>query len=75
MINMQIIKNPKIPAATSISAVFSAREMPTKRQRRQSQKSESKISTVSYNNLQIGELIKDYELLMLILKALKWGNI
>lgn len=73
IINDQIIKNPKLPASTTITKIDEP-----KRQRKQSQqKSESannNISIVSYHNLQIGQLIKDYELLKLILRALKWGK-
>ncbi|CAG9803332.1 unnamed protein product [Chironomus riparius] len=72
IINDQIIKNPKLPASTTITKIDES----TKRQRVQSQqqqKSEAtNISIVSYNNLQIGQVIKDYELLKLILRALKW---
>lgn len=71
IINTQIIKNPKLPASTTITKIDEP-----KKQKRQSQKSESSnnISIVSYHNLQIGQLIKDYELLKLILRALKWGK-
>lgn len=72
IINDQIIKNPKLPASTTITKIDES----TKRQRiqnQQQQKSEgTNISIVSYNNLQIGQVIKDYELLKLILRALKW---
>lgn len=72
IINDQIIKNPKLPSSTTITKIDE-----TKRQLRQSQKNDdgnsNNISIVSY--LQIGQLIKDYELLKLILRALKWGNI
>lgn len=72
IINDQIIKNPKLPASTTITKIDES----TKRQRiqnQQQQKSEAtNISIVSYNNLQIGQVIKDYELLKLILRALKW---
>lgn len=74
IINDQIIKNPKLPASTTITKI----DEPTKRQRilqNQQQKSEAtNISIVSYNNLQIGQVIKDYELLKLILRALKWED-
>lgn len=71
IINDQIIKNPKLPASTTITKIDES-----KRQRRQSQKNEvaNNVSIVSYHNLQIGQLIKDYELLKLILRALKWGK-
>lgn len=72
IINDQIIKNPKLPASTTITKIDEP-----KRQRKQSQKSESgsnNVSIVSYHNLQIGQLIKDYELQKLILRALKWGK-
>lgn len=71
IINDQIIKNPKLPSSTTITKIDEP-----KRQRKQSQKSESSsnISIVSYHNLQIGQLIKDFELLKLILRALKWGR-
>jgi hypothetical protein len=70
IINDQIIKNPKLPSNTTITKIDEP-----KRQRKQSQKSEgNNISIVSYHNLQIGQLIKDYELLKLILRALKWGK-
>lgn len=72
IINDQIIKNPKLPASTTITKIDES----TKRQRvqnQQQQKNEgNNISIVSYNNLQIGQVIKDYELLKLILRALKW---
>lgn len=71
IINDQIIKNPKLPANTTITKIDES-----KTQRRQSKKSEgvNNVSIVSYHNLQIGQLIKDYELLKLILRALKWGK-
>lgn len=72
IINDQIIKNPKLPASTTITKI----DENTKRQRiqnQQQQKNEAtNISIVSYNNLQIGQVIKDCELLKLILRALKW---
>ncbi|KAG5682951.1 hypothetical protein PVAND_012268 [Polypedilum vanderplanki] len=72
IINDQIIKNPKLPASTTITRIDES----VKRQRiqnQQKQKNEgTNISIVSYNNLQIGQVIKDYELLKLILRALKW---
>jgi hypothetical protein len=72
IINDQIIKNPKLPASTTITRIDES----IKRQRiqnQQKQKNEAtNISIVSYNNLQIGQVIKDYELLKLILRALKW---
>lgn len=70
IINDQIIKNPKLPASTTITKIDEP-----KRQRQPSHKSDSganNISIVSYHNLQIGQLIKDSELLKLILRALKW---
>lgn len=74
IINDQIIKNPKLPASTTITKIDEP-----KRQRNQSQKNDggngNNISIVSYHNLQIGQLIKDGELLKLILRALKWGNV
>ena len=71
IINDQIIKNPKLPASTTITKIDEP-----KRHRKQAPKNESanNISIVSYHNLQIGQLIKDYELLKLILRALKWGE-
>lgn len=72
IINDQIIKNPKLPASTTITRIDEP-----KRLRKLSPKTEgtNNISIVSYHNLQIGQLIKDYELLKLILRALKWGKI
>lgn len=72
IINDQIIKNPKLPSSTTITKI----DEPT-RPKKNSPKGEgaNNISIVSYHNLQIGQLIKDYELLKLILRALKWGKI
>lgn len=72
IINDQIIRNPKLPASTTITKIDDS-----KRQKKLTQKGEganNNISIVSYHNLQIGQLIKDHELLKLILRALKWGN-
>jgi hypothetical protein len=69
IINDQIIKNPKLPASTTITKIDE-----TKRKKPSGQKTDSNLSIVSYHNLQIKDLIKDYELLKLILRALKWGK-
>lgn len=69
IINDQIIKNPKLPASTTITKIVEP-----KVSRQTTMKRNDNISIVSYNNLQIGQLIKDYELLKLILRALKWGK-
>lgn len=71
IINDQIIKNPKLPASTTITKIDEP-----KKPRKQTPKSDgsNNISIVSYHNLQIGQLIKDHELLKLILRALKWGK-
>jgi Zinc finger, C2H2 type len=71
IINDQIIKNPKLPASTTITKIDEP-----KKQRVQSTGSTNSdgtnISIVSYNNLQIGQVIKDYDFLKLILRALRW---
>lgn len=72
IINDQIIKNPKLPASTTITRIDEPKR--TRRQFGKTSDGSSNISIVAYNNLQIGQLIKDYELLKLILRALKWGE-
>ena len=70
IINDQIIKNPKLPASTTVTI-----NEPVKHKLSQRTESENgnNASVLSYHNLQIGQLIKDFELLKLILRALKWG--
>lgn len=76
IINDQIIKNPKLPASTTITKIDEPKrprvQTPQQQQPAQSRSENSNISIVSYNNLQIGQVIKDYEFLKLILRALKW---
>lgn len=78
IINDQIIKNPKLPASTTITKIDEPkrpRVQPPQQQQQspaQSRSENTNISIVSYNNLQIGQVIKDYEFLKLILRALKW---
>jgi hypothetical protein len=75
IINDQIIKNPKLPASTTITKIDEPkrpRVQPPQQQSPAQSRSENNISIVSYNNLQIGQVIKDYEFLKLILRALKW---
>lgn len=77
IINDQIIKNPKLPASTTITKIDEPKrprvQPPQQQQPAQSRSENSNnISIVSYNNLQIGQVIKDYEFLKLILRALKW---
>lgn len=68
IINDQIIKNPKLPASTTITKI----DEPKRSKLQQRNENANNISIVSYNNLQIGQVIKDYEFLKLILRALKW---
>lgn len=68
IINDQIIKNPKLPASTTITKIDDCQQ-----KQDTNDESANNISIGSYHNLQIGQLIKDYELLKLILRALKWG--
>lgn len=75
IINDQIIKNPKLPASTTITKIDEPkrpRVQPPQQQKPTQRGDNTNISIVSYNNLQIGQVIKDYEFLKLILRALKW---
>lgn len=72
IINDQIIKNPKLPASTTITKIDEPKRPKTQQQQQQPVENTKNISIVSYNNLQIGQVIKDYEFLKLILRALKW---
>lgn len=75
IINDQIIKNPKLPQSTTITKVDEPNKKLAQSQKNDSSSSKNNnLSIVSYHNLQIGQLIKDYELLKLILRALKWGK-
>lgn len=68
IINDQIIKNPKLPASTTITKI----DEPKRSKMQQRNENPNNISILSYNNLQIGQVIKDHEFLKLILRALKW---
>lgn len=80
IINDQIIKNPKLPASTTITKIDEPKRPrsqqqpppPPTQQQQQRNENSNNISIVSYNNIQIGQVIKDYEFLKLILRALKW---
>lgn len=70
IINDQIIKNPKLPASTTLTKI----DEPMKHKLSTEGENGNNVS-VGYHNLQIGQLIKDFELLKLILKALRWGMV
>lgn len=73
IINDQIIKNPKLPASTTITKIDEPKRPRVEQHKHpQQHDNNTNISIMSYNNIQIGQVIKDHEFLKLILRALKW---
>ncbi len=71
IINDQIVKNPKMSPTTIV-----VEDRPPRKKIRASQEPPDDNSVVSsnYPNVLLGQMIKDQELLKLMLKALKWAD-
>jgi hypothetical protein len=71
IINDQIVKNPKMSPTTIV-----VEDRPPRKKIRASQEPPDDNSVVSshYPNVLLGQMIKDQELLKLMLKALKWAE-